>query len=110
MDNTVQHKQASTVLAEAFGVKRVAAAVAFQPSTDLWSKSARDMLKVAALAGFDIKALMLDIYKRDRGGQYSKFNEASVLNAMDRAFNDNDNLGQADAPNDKSSAKQHERG
>ena len=55
-----------------------------KPLTSWGSKSAESMFKIATrLAGFDAKALMLEIHRSQRD-KTRKVNETTVLNAMQR--------------------------
>ena len=48
--------------------ERAAAARGLHLSADVLSANARDMLRVAAFAGFDAKAVLVDCFKRSNRG------------------------------------------
>jgi hypothetical protein len=77
MTNTVEQ-----AMVDAFGRGPVEAARNLNPSLDVWSKEAHDMLKIAALANFDVKAIVLACVRAKRGE--GKINVASVLREMDK--------------------------
>ena len=54
----------------------------FKPSADVWTSGASDMLKIAGIAGFDIKDVMRRCFHRTRNSNAQRINARTVENVM----------------------------
>jgi hypothetical protein len=59
--------------------ERIQAAAGCNPSPDVWSGPARDMLRIAAFAGFDVQTIMRVCFSLSRA---NRINAATVERAM----------------------------
>lgn len=69
--------------------QRFAAARAVKVEASVWTGAAIDMLRIAALAGFDIPALKIRCVKRTRKYQ-GKMNAGTVENVMAEMYSEFD--------------------